>query len=283
MRLPEIIRRLYFLFVMVLSAQVIAEQEYFTWVDAQGRIHNTPVERKEKNSQAPPLPESSFDESESIEQPIVDGFLTEEEFEEKREQYESDNPPFYTFVDETGRLRAQPIIDSEIVVEESYTPQTFDHILAPPFRVPAFMKSQCCSRYQNYFKENVPADKKVNFTGFLNAVPLSTKEGAKPAWYISLDRSPKSVGATLDLSLTFRGLDETPIALIAVDAQYRALHFIPALNRISHPESWLGAPYQQADIRSEDPLLAGFIVYFPQGHAASASMDVEWHYGKTSD
>ncbi|WP_419810767.1 DUF4124 domain-containing protein [Bacterioplanoides sp.] len=272
-----------------------AEQEYFTWVDAQGRIHNTPVERSDKSAQkTPPVSTSasaSSGEVQADQNPVTDNFLTEEEFEKKTEQYESDNPPFYTFVDETGRLRSQPIIDSDIVVEDTFTPQTFDHILAPPFRVSKAMGAQCCQRYRNYFKEKVPPAKVVNFDGFLNVIPLVTRTGANKAWYVALDRSVNATTLFIDLGLTFRGTNtrstntavSDPIAFIAVNRQFQALHFVPNLIRTGHEESWAGASFERSELRIEDPQVAGFVVYFPQPPADSVSMDVEWHYGKTSD
>lgn len=294
-------RRIVFLFVWLLADAALAEQEYFTWVDANGRIHNTPVERKQER-RVESFPESAVESTpkSAAESAVAspphrskpgaasqkpgldpDAYLTEEQFAEKRRQYEADNPPFYTYVDETGRVRTQEIVDARIEVEQPVVGQTYDHVLAPPFRVASSMAQQCCQRYRNYFKEQIPAEKAVNFQGFLNSIALATRDGGKSAWYFVLDR--QKAPDFIDLTLKFRGVESQPLSLIAVNDAFQALYFIPQLSRRLLDESWLDAAYQQSDLRFEDADVVGFIIYFPEQAAASPSMEVEWRHGKASD
>jgi len=286
-------RHIVYLFIWLLADAALAEQEYFTWVDASGRIHNTLVERKqERRVESPPEPAAQSAVASPLhrsnagpasQEPGLDPdtYLTEEQFAEKRRQYEADNPPFYTYVDETGRVRTQEIVDARIEVEQPVVGQTYDHMLAPPFRVASSMAQQCCQRYRNYFKEQIPAEKAVNFQGLLNSIPLATRDGGKPAWYFVLDR--QNASDFIDMTLKIRGVGSQPLALIAVNEAFQALYFIPQLSRRLLDESWLDAAYQQSDLRFEDAGVVGFIVYFPDQAAASPSMEVEWRHGKASD
>lgn len=271
------------IFLLLLSCVVSAEQEYFTWVDAQGRIHNSPLERKTQSANSV---EQSSQNDAAVNRPDIDNpksYLSEQQFQQKKQQYEAENPPFYTYVDETGRVRNQVIVDQEIDVLP-VAPQSYDHILAPPFRVGLAMSDDCCQRYRNYFFAPLPAHKAVVFSGFLNSVPLSTRAGPRQAWYVSLESGADLV----DVALRLRGLpvgsgQEPEVAVIVTDEKFRALYFIPQLSLLEKEESWAEAGFYHSLLRIEDPSVAAFIVYFPANPAEGVSLEVEWWHGKTSD
>lgn len=269
-------------FLLLVSAFCAAEQEYFTWVDAQGRVHNTAIERTsevQSSDERPDVPTT-----ENIQDGLrIDGeqYLTEEQFEEQAERDKQNNPPFFTFIDERGQVRSQEIIDTQIEVEEVVVPATYDHVLAPPFRVTERMSQSCCSRYQSYFKELVPAEKSVLFSGFLNTVPISTRFGPKKAWYFRLDEP--SDFRVLELKLRSRQLPVDMVSLVLANASFQALYFVPVLSVIEKEATWSGQASADSLIKIEDDAVSSVIVYFPENAAESASLEVNWWHGKASD
>lgn len=275
--------------ILLLPLFAMAEQEYFTWVDAQGRIHNSLVSREpEEKSDAGKQNDGVSEQVQDIKNKVPslsadkNEYLTEEQFAQKLEQDKVDNPPFFTYVDEAGQVRNQVIIDSQIEVEELDAPVSYDHIYAPPFRVSDKMAKQCCNRYRSYFKERIPAEKSVLLSGFLNTIPISTRFGPKQAWYFKLT-NPSDFRI---LQLKLRQNDQistSPIAMILADRQFDALYFAPELSMISNDGSWFGQPSRNALLKIDDPEVMSVIVYFPENAPVGASLEVNWWHGKASD
>lgn len=268
--------------LLLMSAIASAEQEYFTWVDAQGRIHNTPVERKEEPAKVEVKKNQESVSSVSSPESRSEVYLTEDQLEEKLQRERQDNPPFYTYVDPQGVVRNQTIVDSQIEVEDVVSEIIYDHILAPPFRVSQRMSQGCCSRYQSYFKDVIPAEKAVEFSGFLNTIPISTRFGAKQAWYFRLDNPADS----RVLNLKLRPADDVlinPVSVILADKQFKALYFIKDLSLLNKPSSWKGTAYSESTIKIDDVNVASVIVYFPKVAPQGASLEVKWWHGKASD
>jgi len=253
-----------------------AEQEYFTWVDEQGRIHNSikpPSEKSEDLPQASNAQESDF--------------LTEEEFQEKLAKDNADNPPFYTWIDAQGRLQSQEIPQVNIEVEELTQLQAADHSLLPPLRVAAEIRNAgCCAQYTHLFKETIPEYDSVVFSQPQMSVPFKTRSGDKPAWYFRLTGSNGAARRALNLYL--RGTDEpekgaATVALIALNKQLQPLYFIPQLITQSYLSTWRSEAYRESLVSILDTEVSAFIIYFPESVTASASLQVEWMHGKTSD
>lgn len=256
-----------------------AEQEYFTWVDSQGRIHNSPlqVSSDEKNTEE--------DTDKGVVQ-SADGeeYLTEKALQEKLEEDKKNNPPFYTYVDEQGLVHSQEIVDARIEVEETKKVMVFDHILAPPFRVSEQLAKSCCKRYKNYFKDNIPEYESVIFSGFLNTVPISTRHGVMPAWYLKLSGIAEQRVLTVKLRSLWnhgnRKIDtqgqKSVASVILMDANYKPLYFIADLKTVFREGSWTGTDYMESLLKIEDKEVARMIIYFSPWVNKSASMEIEW-------
>lgn len=269
----------YQILILLCSALVFtarAEQEYFTWVDEQGRIHNTakpPSENAEK-----PLPEVQSQE---------DDFLTEEELQEKLTKEKADNPPFFTWIDAQGRLQSQEIPQVDIEVEELTQLQAADHSLLPPLRVATEIRDAgCCAQYSHLFKEMISEYDSVVFSQPQMSVPFKTRSGGKPAWYFRLTGDNGVARRTLKLYL--RGTDKpeegaAPAALIALNKQLQPLYFIPQLITQRYLSTWRSEAYRESLISILDAEVSAFIIYFPESVPSSASLQVEWVHGKTSD
>src|SRR5690554_7148662 len=116
-------------FTLLLAPSVLAEKEYYTWVDEFGRVHNTlidPTSKKESKKSASKLPPVDTNE-----------YMTEEDYERQAENDRSENPSTHTWVDEQGRIHNQavPKVDVRIDEEVEFQPQVTDHTLVPPLRL----------------------------------------------------------------------------------------------------------------------------------------------------
>ncbi|MCD8524189.1 MAG: hypothetical protein LRY72_18300 [Saccharospirillaceae bacterium] len=248
-------------------------------MDEQGRIHNTPKPPSE-SSKALPQPEA---------EPQADNFLTEEQFQQTLEKDRSENPPFFTWIDAYGRLQSQEIPQISIEVEEVAKLQAADHALLPPMRVSGHIRdSGCCVRYQNFFKDNIPEYKSVLFSQPHMSVPFKTRSGDKPVWYFRLaEAASAAVSESRILKLHLRNTDgsegEAPLAVIALNTQWQPLYFIPQVVTQRYLSTWRSSAYRESLISISDADVSAFIVYFPHTVPASATLQVEWAHGKTSD
>lgn len=267
---------------MALAFTARAEQEYFTWVDEQGRIHNTPK----------PPSENSKTSLQSEAELQAGNFLTEEQFQQKLEKDTSDNPPFFTWVDVYGRLQSQEIPQISVEVEDVVRLQAADHVLLPPLRLAASIRDLgCCARYRNFFSEVIAAYKPVLFSKPYISVPFKTRSGDKPAWYFRLaEAASAAVSESRILKLHLRNTDAADnsqqtvtVALVALNSKWQPLYFIPQLITQNYLPTWRSEAYRESLVEVVDADIAAFIIYFPESVPASASLQVEWAHGKTSD
>src|SRR5690554_6371693 len=162
---------------LLLSPLVLADGDYYTWVDEFGRVHNTTIPSKTstkfKDSQTisnqqrdskEPQEKSGFytwvDEFGRVYNtpakvsPVenAEEYLTEEEFEKQAAQEGKHNPQFETWVDEHGRIRNSAVPSTEVVVTPSEDPfehQVSDHTLVSPTCLNQTVTiSGCCQNYK---------------------------------------------------------------------------------------------------------------------------------------
>ncbi len=257
---------------LLLPLQATAEQEYFTWIDAQGRIHNTP--KPANSDQATTDPDAQKPVKSAPENSTTD-YLTEDEFAAEQERQRQERPPFFTWIDAEGRLRNETVPQVDVVVSDSAEMNVTDHTLLPPLRVSdAVRDSGCCGRYRGYFRELLQPYKPVLFSRPELAMPLATKAGDRPAWYWQVPAWPVSDDHPV-LQLRLRG-EQVPMALIALDEQWLPLHFIPRLVVQSRDATWKSVAYEETLISVADPAVRAFILYFPQSVGGKATLEVEW-------
>lgn len=247
----------------------MAEEEYFTWIDAQGRIHNTLKTTPADNSQSDSPEKNPASEH--------DEFLTEEEFTRQKEQDAKDNPPFYIWIDSLGQRHSELMTPEQVEAEEAAQSQNnvssekiIDHALIPPLRLPDSVRSgSCCRSYAAFFRELLEPEDSVLFT--LNSTDGLFRAGdeAVPAWYFKTTASKSRKYLNLKLRHSRNSL-----SVIAVDAQYRPLHHIQELSFQDHPETWAYVAYRESLVEINDPDVAGFIVVFPYGYDAKATLEV---------
>ncbi len=253
------------------SAQ--AEPEYFTWIDAEGRIHNT-LKSESESKNPKKTPQATGQKSSSV---AEDTYLTEDEFAAVQERVRREQPPFYTWIDAEGRLRYETIPQPSEEAQAAAADDVLvsDHTLLPGWRVSdAVRNSGCCGLYQAYFQEELKPFKPVLFSRVDLSAPLRTQTGERPAWYFRLPEiSPDAEDPVLRLRL--RDTD-APLALIALDAQLQPLHFIPQVERQLTEATWKAVAFYESLISIADKDVQAFILYFPAGAPARANLEVEY-------
>ncbi|UZK03663.1 hypothetical protein [Venatoribacter cucullus] len=263
------------LFLFCLSAgSAQAEPEYFTWIDAEGRIHNTlKSDADRKKNDRSKAGENERPSSSSSD----DNYLTEDEFAAEQERLQREQPPFYTWIDAEGRLRYETIPQPSEEAQAAAADDVLvsDHTLLPGWRVSdAVRNSGCCGLYQAYFQEELKPFKPVLFSRVDLSAPLRTQTGERPAWYFRLSElSPDAEDPVLRLRL--RDTD-APLALIALDAQLQPLHFIPQVERQLTDATWKAVAFYESLISIADKDVQAFILYFPAGAPARANLEVEY-------
>lgn len=254
--------------LLMWSAPAVAGQEYFTWVDAQGRIHNSP-----KPAASTPAPATEKGAS-TADEP----YLSEEEFAAEQQRQREEKPPFFTWVDGEGRLRSEPVPQGNAAAAEVAAARLSDHTLLPALRVSeALRQSGCCQAYQTHASRPLRPEKSVLFSRPQASPAFHTRQGDVPAWYIQMPLTMPEAGAEPLLSLRLRGSAEASVpALIALDEHWQPLHFIPRLQLQYYPENWHSVAMRESLVAVVDRAVRAVIVYFPAGVSEQATLEVEW-------
>jgi len=242
-----------------------ADNSYFTWIDAEGRIHNTPkATSSDAVGQDKTRPQTDEEGS----------YLDESQLQQKLRQDQEDHRPFYIWVDDLGLVHSQeiPAVDTQHEDKEEKLERVSDHTFIPPLRVgESIRNSACCSAYRSFFSQMVTGNKPVNFSNPERSVPFSTSRGERPAWYFTLGND----GVEGDLYIRLRQ-NQDDAALIALDEAYQPLYYLPRLNFQQHPETWRQDAFRETVIHIKDYDVVRFILYFPRSVPSGVTAEVEW-------
>lgn len=256
---------------MLLPLAAVAEQEYFTWVDAEGRIHNSPKPEADHASK----PEA-VESVQSADVPAIGGeaYPSEDQVQKQLEQDKKDHQPFFTWVDERGIVQNQLIPQVSEAEKEVAQADAVDHMLIPPLRVKdAIRDAGCCAGYASFFVSTPEQLKPYSLTGWKKSPAFVTSSGEKRAWYVRFAAS--DVSGISNLQLRMRNVN-TRAAMIVLDKQLKPLYFIPELHIQQHAESWVAEAYAESLVRIDDKSATAFILYFPDGAADTATLELQW-------
>lgn len=256
---------------------MLADGSYYTWVDAQGRIFNVPLE-----------PEENSKKSEEVQSPPGDDsvYLSEEEVEDRIRQYDEDNPAFYVTVEADGRIRTE-VYDAEaeqsaaktVVSGDTGAVIGWDPILAPPFRVNAKVTAGlCCDSFIDQFVDVLRPFKSVQLFDPIRYRAFETDNGSRSAWYFRIGDTPKQTTGQRFLVLRLRG---APVAghLIALNDAAKPLYHEMNMSFDTTPESWHSMAYHEYKILIEDNDVHQFIFYLDMKPAEELSLEVRWADG----
>jgi len=273
-----LISRVLFVLSLLLSSVTTAGDGYYTWVDAQGRIHNDPIRPDEKGIDKPAPDTINLPDDDTE-------YLTEEGVQKRLEQYDEDNPAFYIWTDAEGRVQtqtydaeaeqnaaAQVVVDDEAVIG-------WDPILAPPFRVPdEVTKGLCCAMFSGEFQTIDEQFKSLQLFDPVRYRSFPTKTGNHSAWYVDIGAMPSDWRGRRFLILRLRGAP-VKASFIGLNDSLKPLYSKQDIALESHPETWRSVPYQEARVLIEDREVSSFILYLDIKPAEDLSLEVRWADG----
>ena len=264
--------------LFLLPASAGAEDEkYYTWIDADGRVHNTPVSQTPDKSKNKSIADSPPGDD--------DTYLTEEQVDQKIEDYDRDNPAFYIWMDGEGRVQTQtfdPEAEENAAVSGNDSGVAVsDHILAPPFRLPEEVTAAaCCEAYADQFEPIEREFKSLEMFSPGRYRPFYTRQGNRLAWYFRTGAVSYEGFSQRFLAIRIRGADIRP-TLIALNASYEPLYQVPELTMHYIPETWRSVEYLETLILIEDPDVAAFILYPDMTPSDELSVEIRWANGES--
>lgn len=227
------------IFLFAFSCQVFAEQKYFTWVDAQGNVHSSP------------LPESADTNKAGAEQ---EQFLTEEEFNKEAERKRRENPEFFTWTDAEGRIVNS--VKPDVLVEFSEQEVVADFVFAPPFRLPEVItQGQCCKQYEQGFSAENSALQSINQSSLF----YKTQQGQYPAGYFELD-----IGSGWFAIKLFDLKDDSNIDLVVLNDEFQPLYLASQLIPLKVKETWSHHGYHKLILELNDSQVRYLILFSEQ-------------------
>ena len=245
-----------FIFIAFIALSVQAEQKYFTWVDAQGNVHSTPIESSEKKEVIPP------DEAEGS------SFLTEEEFERQRAQDKENNPAFFTWTDAEGRIHNS--VKPEYVVEFEAPEVVADSVFAPPFRLPIqITKGECCQQYAQAFSlEAGPVGVvKIDEASLL----YKTRDKSFPAAYFNSDIKSGWLGVKL-----YGMSDGSTIELVLLNKDFEPIYLASDLEPMAVGETWSHHGYHKLILELNDADIEYMILFSTDFSGAEYSASLKY-------
>lgn len=247
--------RLYFFTVCILCSLNLHAQEFFTWVDAQGRIHNSPVNKQEPSNEAKPKqPQNTSLDSKP--------YLTEEEFKQQQRQDKRESPAFFTWIDENGHVHNEFVesTDIPVITPKSTDENYFDDTYVKTLRLEVNPNVGCCHQYQRMFSKTLLAKTPYRFMHIEANTPFSFAGESAPAFYIHLDVQKAHAARTLEVIQTkFVGKP----SVIALDKNFMPLYQSHALKGVFKEQSWNQLAQTYYALEFVDPDIEFLIWYYP--------------------
>ena len=253
-----------------------SEPRYYTWVDAQGIMHNTLI-TSEKNPQQPSNNDAvkntvATEKGLELKSDKNPGFNTadfpsEEQHQKDSEKRKADQKPFFTWTDAQGIIRSE--LKPDVVVDFVAEEVVYDTVFAPPFRLPAYVTGgQCCESYAEAFsataKFNGSASYQVDDTLYL----FKTQAGDVAAGYFSVpDLADHEIVMLKGYKLPAGSLFE----VIALNANFKPIYLASELEGIVVEETWKDLAYKKVLIEISDPDIKYFVIFVRSGDALSTA------------
>lgn len=250
------------------------EEGYFTWVDAQGRVHNSPV--SSHNNDAPPQAEDSAKEHEAASdaQPPNDIADFESEASWQQKQADAASPKFFVWTDAQGITRTEPIVQKSSESTSGVVHQvTSDATFIPPLRVKP--SASCCAAWRSLSFEGLDdGDERVNRE--LSSAPMIRFDGRTYRAWPTM-RSGDALNIPLLHVLSVYG-ERLGVTVFALDRTFSLLHVAPMKGR-EKAANWLRERATEFVITLDDPavkyLVFAWPINTPQG--VSASLEAKYH------
>lgn len=247
-----------------------SEEGYFTWIDAQGRVHSSPVSSHKNDT--PPQSEEAAKEHESTSdaQPPNDIADFESEASWQQKQADEASPTFFVWTDAQGVTRTEPIVQKSGEPAPSAVHQvTSDATFIPPLRVKP--STSCCAAWQSLsFEELDDGDERVNRE--LSSAPIIRFDGhTYRAWPTM--RSDDGLNIPLLNVLSVYG-ERLGVTVFALDRAFSLLHVAPMKGR-GKAANWLRERATEFVITLDDPAVKYLVFAWPINTPKGVSASVE--------
>ena len=264
-----------------------SSQKYYVWVDADGRVHNTPINKEPSPDILTEAKDTDPLEQTSAEPSLLESekYLTEEQIQQKLKDYDEENPAFYIWMDENGQVHTQNIDqdaekEAQEVLGKDSQAVIAHHILAPPFRVSEeITNALCCEEYSDQIVEIKKQHKAKELFDPKRNWPFYTRSGNKKAWYFGIGNIPNAQKQQRFMELSIHG-ERVEAFLIAMDAGMQPLYLLTQVEFDYYPETWKSVQYQQTMVAIEDDQVANFVLYLNMTPQTDISLEVKWANGE---
>jgi hypothetical protein len=253
------------------TVPAVQKSKYYTWVDAQGIMHNTLI-TPEKTPQTKISPntrastskttknvsaESEFDESE---------FSSEEEYQQDKKDELAAHAPFFTWTDAEGIIRSEAKPD--VVVEFTAEEIVYDAVFAPPFRLPAYvMNGHCCESYADAFAAVAQFNGSASYHVDETIFPFQTQSGDVSAAYFTL---PELAAKEIILLKAYKLPADAVFEVIALDEAFQPLYLASRLKGIFVEQTWKDLAYKKVMLEISDTDVKYLIAFVRSNTSLSA-------------
>lgn len=260
--------------ILLFSSKLGAEnkQEFFTWVDAQGRIHNSPLKQKKK----PKSPKQHSDGTESntqANQIAGEEYLSEEEFEAKQEKQRQESPAFFTWVDANGQVYNQLIPAPSKAVKKAATDSSeayLDDVFVKPLRLKNTAEIDCCQQQHSNFTQPLQAKRSYHFINIQAKPHFIFANESAPAFYFSFQGAKKEASRKLDIIQINSSLKPS---IIALDESFKPLYQSHALKGVIQPQNWHQTEQTHFALQFDDADIQYLIWYYPNFNKDKKSLE----------
>tara|TARA_B100001063_G_scaffold149564_2_gene139537 strand:- start:2228 stop:3097 length:870 start_codon:yes stop_codon:yes gene_type:complete len=277
--------------LVLLALPSLAEPSYYTWVDANGIIHNTVVaEEVEATEDTARSKENLSEQNSSSDDAVVpNASNVPEEYKDYKTEGElqqqinsSEDKPFYTWTDGTGRIRNDPKPD--MLVEFSAAEIVYDAVFAPPFRLPdQITKGVCCIDYKNAFTQVLSFDSAVSQKISSDSVFYKTRKGSVPAGYFVTNFSADGIENSIVFIKSFKLSAEATFEVVALNPQFQPIYLASNLSGLFIEQTWKDLSYTKVMIELSDPEIEYLIIFANDKDIDSKGYSLSLSLGKAND
>lgn len=258
-----------------------SEPRYYTWVDAQGVMHNSLItSKKNVDRKSAKIPQEKLDTNTPTNAPDfnLDDFPSEENHQKKMDDRIAEKKPFFTWIDAEGVVRseAKPDVMVEFVAEEV----VYDAVFAPPFRLPKHIKQgQCCERYAAAFTAAVSFNGSASYQVDDTLYPFQTQSGSVSAGYFSL---PELADKEIILLKGYKLPRDSSFEVIALDEAFQPLYLASKLKGLFIEQTWKDVAYKKIMLEISDADVKYLVVFVRPQSLSLKQRDVEKNNLKAS-
>lgn len=248
---------------LALPALAEPKSKYYTWVDAQGNIHNTLITSDEEKQKEAPEKKTSV-----LKQVNPDDFPSEEEYQKKLKARADNEKPFYTWTDAEGVVRSD--VRPEVLVEFSASELVYDAVFAPPFRLPNYVTSgDCCESYQNLFVTPVEYQGSASYKVEQTEIGFRTQAGEVSAGYFILpDLDSKEILRVKAYEVN----EKSEFEIIGLAENFSPLYLESSASGRFVEQTWKDLAYKEVILEISDAEVK-YLIIFVKSAKESAESD----------